>query len=338
MFNRNVCSFVALLLILAGALTVPTGSSMVQEPPKETFDERLGVDDGAALAILLIANMRGNLSLCDCSFPRGGLARRVGYLEGFRKKFPETPILEVDVGNLWYTPSNDRLVMLQNQLVAEAFSRWPVDVVNLSRSDAIYARKLLARDDLAQRTAQLPIINNIISANAVFGPDTAAPRPYVIKEVSGPRIKDKVRIGFVGLASPLKAQQGMRDATVRNMFDSARQVVPSARKDCDILVLVAHCELEPAIRLANENPEVDLVIAGDAEGLLKPRLVDKTLVVSAAPGNIQQGDVRVYIEKNGKFRFKALSTDLDGVVPSNPAALEFSNNARRQLDMMKFGQ
>lgn len=321
-------------------LTGTTASSAVQEEPKETFDQRLGPDDGAALAILFIANMRGNLGLCDCNHPRGGLARRVGYVEGFKKKFPETPVIQVEAGNFWYTPSNERLVMLQNQQVAEAFSRWPLDVVNLGRYDAIYAQRLLAIEGLAERTAKLGMINNVISANARFGAEVAPPPPYVIKEMSGPRIKGKraIKIGFVGLAAPLKPQQGMRDATIRNMFETARQIVPRARKECDILVVVAHCELDPAMKLASENPEADIVIAGDAEGLFKPRLVDKTLVVSASPGNIQQGDIRVYIEKNGKFRFKILSTDLDDVVPSNPAAVEFTNKARRELDILKFGQ
>lgn len=30
-----------------------------------TFDERLGDDDGAALAVLISANERGNIEVCD---------------------------------------------------------------------------------------------------------------------------------------------------------------------------------------------------------------------------------------------------------------------------------
>lgn len=340
MLNKILCPSVTLFLLFAGALTKSTASGAEQEAQKETFEQRLGPDDDAALAILFIANLRGNLALCDCNNPRGGLARRVGYVEGFRKKFPQTPVIQVDAGNLWYTPSNDRVVMLQNQLVAEAFSRWPLDVVNLSRYDAVYAQKLFALEGFVERTAKLGLIKNVISANAVFGPEVAPPPAYVIKEVSGPRIKGKrgIRIGFVGLAAPVKPQQGMRDATVKNMFEAARQIVPRARKECDILVVVAHCELDPAMRLASENPEADIVIAGDAEGLFKPRLVDKTLVVSAAPGNLQQGDIRVYIENGGRFRFKVLSTDLDDVVPSNPDAVEFANKARRELEILRIGR
>jgi 2',3'-cyclic-nucleotide 2'-phosphodiesterase (5'-nucleotidase family) len=338
LLKRILLSCLTILMLAAAALTGTTAAGKAQETPKETFDGRLGADDGAALAILFIANMRGNLNLCDCSHPRGGLARRVGYVEGFKKKFPETPVIQVDAGSFWYTPSSDRLNMLQNQQVAEAFSRFPVDVINLSRSDRIYAQTLLAREGLAERTAKLPMISSIVSANAVFEAEVAAPPPYLIRDVTGPRIKGKkIRIGFVGLGMPIKAEPGMRDATMRNPFDTARQIVSRARKECDILVIVAHCELNSAIRLATENPEADIVIAGDAEGLLKPRLVDKTLVVSAAPGNTQQGDLRVYIEKDGRFRFKVMSTDLDEVVPSNPAALEFTDKARRDMERMKYG-
>lgn len=324
-----------MFILAGGALTETAGYA--QEGSKETFEERLGADDGAALAILFIANMRGNLGLCDCNHPRGGLARRVGYVEGFKKKFPQTPVIQVDAGSFWYTPSNARLTMLTNQKVVEAFSRFPVDVINLSRSDRIHAETLLAREGIAERTTQFPMISNIISANGVFAAEVAAPAPYLIKEVSGPRIKGKIRVGFVGLAMPIKAEPGMRDATMRNMFDSARQIIGRVRKECDILVIVAHCELDPALRLATENPEADIVIAGNAEGILKPRLVNKTLVVSAAPGNIQQSDLRVYVEKDGKFRFKVMSTDLDDLVPSNPAAQEFTDKARRELDRVKFG-
>jgi hypothetical protein len=56
----------ALLMILCMSASVMTGT-----PPSPTcgqaatFDERLGDDDGAALAILISANERGNIEVCD---------------------------------------------------------------------------------------------------------------------------------------------------------------------------------------------------------------------------------------------------------------------------------
>lgn len=211
-------------------------------------------------------------------------------------------------------------------------------MINLGRDDLVYARKLLARDRLNERVRTLPMINNLISANGVFGPDAAPPAAYVIKEVTGPRIYDgkkKLKIGFVGLAEPSHPGEGMKDATVASMFASATPVVLKARKECDVLVIVAHCELEPALKLAAENLEADVVIAADSGGIYKPRRVGNTMVVSAAPGNVQEGDLRLYFDKDGHVSFKFRSTDLDALVPSDPAAAAFVAAARADRERIR---
>jgi hypothetical protein len=56
------------LVASAALLAVCTWSqTSISRPGASTasFDERLGEDDGAALAILFGANLRGNLDLCD---------------------------------------------------------------------------------------------------------------------------------------------------------------------------------------------------------------------------------------------------------------------------------
>jgi len=53
------------MLTLQCALSLRRSIVAAQEPAKQTFDQRLGADDGAALAILFGANMRGILETCD---------------------------------------------------------------------------------------------------------------------------------------------------------------------------------------------------------------------------------------------------------------------------------
>ena len=165
---------------------------------------------------------------------RGGLARRVGYVEGFKKKFSQTPVLQLEAGGFLYdSVGYSDNVMLQNEQVARAFSRWPVDVINLGRYDLTWARRMLAREGLAERMAALPMLKNLISANGVFEPEVAAPSAFVIKEVAGPRIKGRkrsLRVGFVGLAEPIKPSGGMFDGTVKNMFEVGRQTVLAAAR------------------------------------------------------------------------------------------------------------
>jgi 2',3'-cyclic-nucleotide 2'-phosphodiesterase (5'-nucleotidase family) len=324
-------SLYALLAIVFLSVCVLPRTEQLERENTLSLDERLGTDDGAALAILFGANMRGNLEVCDCNYPRGGLARRVGYVEEFKKKFKDTTVLQVEGGFLFYGSAGYTAVDLQNEQVARAYSRWPVDVINLGRDDLAYAQKLLARDGLKERTQALPMINNLISANAVFGPNAVAPASYLIREVSGPRIfngKKKLRIGFVGLAEPTRPGAGLTDNTVSNMYESATPVVLKARKECDVLVIVAHCELQSALRLAAENMEADVVIATDSGGLYNPRQVGNTMVITAAPGNIQEGDLRLYLDMNGHCTFKFRATDLDKLVPSDPAAAAFVLAAR----------
>ncbi len=332
MFRKTVCIFMALALISVCALSQEVNTD---NSSKEPFEERLGVDDGAALAILFGANMRGLLELCDCNFPRGGLARRIGYVEGFKKRFTQTPVIHLEAGffladSSGYAPA----AMLQNEQVARALGRWNVDVVNLGRFDLIYAQKLLVREGLAARTAELPVIKNLISANGVFGPEVAAPAPYIIKEVRGPRIKNKskkLRVGFIGFAEPIKPAEG-RDGTVTDILEAARRVVPQARKKCDLLVIVAHASHKIALQIASENPEADVVIAGNAEAMYKPRQVGNTMVVCAAPGNTQQGDLRVYIDEQGRKSYKFLSMNLDSGVPSDPEAAAYVADSLRERD------
>jgi 2',3'-cyclic-nucleotide 2'-phosphodiesterase (5'-nucleotidase family) len=333
LLRRALCILAAIACLSASALPQTEHPGATQNTL--SLDERLGNDDGAALAILFGANMRGNLEVCDCNYPRGGLARRVGYVEAFKKKFKETPVVQVEGGFFFYGNAGYPAVDLQNEQVARAYSRFPVDVINLGRDDLSYTRKLLAREGLKERAQRLPMINNLISANAVLGPDAVAPASYVIREVSGPRIYDgkkRLKIGFVGLAEPSRPGAGMKDASVADIYESATPVVLKARKECDVLVIIAHCELESALRLAAENMEADVVIAMDTGGIYNPRRVGNTMVVTAAPGNIQEGDLRLYLDKNGHVSFKFRATDLDALVPSDPAAAAFVSAARSDRD------
>lgn len=337
MFRKSVYA----LILTMGLLVVALAQDLTRQPQAVTLDERLGPDDGFAMAILITANLRGNLEVCDCNHPRGGIARRLGYLDAFKKKFKDVPVLQVEAGQFWYTASPDRLVLLQNEQVTRAYDRWPVDVINLARNDLAHAERLLLKDGLNERLERSPMLKKFISANNNYDDNVASPPPFVIKEVSSPRIKGKagkLRIGFIGLTEPYKTSAGIADATVKDMYEAARRVVPIARKQCDVLVIVAHSEMKGAMKLASENPEADVVIAGNAEGLFKTRQVGNTLVVPASPGNIQEGDLRVYLDREGHASFKYVATDLDAVVPSDPEAAAFVQAARIERERARYNQ
>lgn len=327
--RRLICTLLGIACLSLCAATL----AQIPKPGENTLslDERLGTDDGAALAILYGAGMRGNLDLCDCNYPRGGLARRVGYVEAFKKKFKETPVIQVEGGLFFFGSGGYPVADLRNEQMARALSRFPVDVINLARDDLAFAGKLLARDGLNERSQRLPLIKSFVSANGVFGSEALPPPHFLVKEVEGPRIyggKKKIRIGFVGVAAPTKPGGGVIDATVTNIFEATTSAVLKARKECDVLVIVAHCDLATALKIASENLEADVVIATDSGGIYNPRRVGNTTVVTAAPGNTQQGDLRLYFDKEGQISYKFRATDLDALVPVDPAAAAFAEAAR----------
>ena len=337
--NRSVSLFLALSLVLASGFVARAQDQPLNQAPAADFMDRLGPDDGAVFAILFGGNLRGSLELCDCTQPRGGLSRRVGYIEAFRKRFKDTPVLVVDAGAALLDASvNNPIVTLQNEHVLKAFSRWPVDIANPSSRDLVYLRQVLARQGVREREASLPVLKNIVSANGVFAADIAAPPAFLIKTVKGPRIKNakkSLRIGFVGLTKRRRTSEGV-DSTVKDPFTEAGPVVKKLRLQSDLLVIVAHVGIEDAMRLARENLQADIVIAGDAEGYFQPRQVGKVTVVSAAPGNTHQGDLRVYQTGPGKFEFRYSSMQLDSSVPADPAAEAFVEAARMEVQRARY--
>ncbi|HKG21902.1 MAG TPA: hypothetical protein VKC34_08370 [Blastocatellia bacterium] len=223
----------------------------------------------------------------------------------------------------------------------KSFNQWPVDVLNIGRSDTLPAQKYLAREGLSDRAQTMPAIRRIVSANLKLGPEAAAPPPYLIKEVAGPRIAPrltnqgkKLRVGFLGLFEPKGGGESPGEAA-REMFAAARKFVPELRRQCDLLVMVAHTDLKNAVKLAEENPETDVIIASNPPNVLPPRQIGKTFIVCAAPANTQQGDLRLYLDKHGRASYKFLSTDLDSLVPSDPAALAYTEAVRQELNRLR---
>lgn len=59
MLKRAVCLLTIAACLAAGALAQDTTSQTL------SFDQKLGADDGAVLAILIGGNLRGKLEMCD---------------------------------------------------------------------------------------------------------------------------------------------------------------------------------------------------------------------------------------------------------------------------------
>jgi len=54
------------------------------------------------------------------------------------------------------------------------------------------------------------------------------------------------------------------------------------------------------------------------------------MVVSVAPGNTQESDLRLYMSADGQITYKFRANDLDALVPVDAAAAAFAEAARAE--------
>src|SRR5262247_3881646 len=70
--------------------------------PSGTLEDRLDKDDGYGIVLFYSMGVRGNLEVCGCPIhPLGGVARRIGYINVFRKRSPDAAVLQVDAGYIF---------------------------------------------------------------------------------------------------------------------------------------------------------------------------------------------------------------------------------------------
>src|SRR5215467_7223123 len=75
--------------------------------PSGTLEDRLSVDDGYGIVLFYSMGIKGNLEVCGCPIhPLGGVARRTGYINAFRKRSPDAAILQVDAGYIFSDDQN----------------------------------------------------------------------------------------------------------------------------------------------------------------------------------------------------------------------------------------
>src|SRR5215831_10937224 len=162
--------------------------------PSGTLEDRLDKDDGYGIVLFYSMGVRGNLEVCGCPIhPLGGVARRVGYINAFRKRSPDAAILQVDAGYIFSDDLNlegadlRADARLMNDWIVRANEAMNLDVVNLGYRDLLYAGSLLKPDAKFKPEKSSLISANVKALNAGEA-DRARPAPYVIKIVTGKRL------------------------------------------------------------------------------------------------------------------------------------------------------
>ena len=309
--------------------------------PSGTLEDRLDKDDGYGIVLFYSMGIRGNLEVCGCPIhPLGGVARRTGYINAFRKRSPDAAILQVDAGYIFSDDMNlegtglRADAKLMNDWIVRANEVMGLDVVNLGFRDLLYAGSLL-KADAKLKPEKSSLISANVKAMNVGDADRARPAPYVIKIVTGKRLPQPVRIAFIGLSDV--APDERKDLVAKSGFEiedplaAAKATLAEVHDKADVTVIVGYLKLQTANKLAMQNEDLDLIIAADERGVVfDPKQVKNTLVVFAARETKHLGELRFYTDAEGVVeRFTARYVELDEIIPDDPRMAEITASARK---------
>jgi hypothetical protein len=221
--------------------------------------------------------------------------------------------------------------VIKDEAVISAYDQFHVDVANLSAHELPYISHVMAGADFARQLEAHPILKRLVSANMV-GQASFAPSPYLIRELkpkSSATALKPVRIAFIGLAEP--GAVALKGLKITNPIEAARRVLPEAKRQADLVILLAHMKTDLVTRIAREVPGIDIIIAGNGEYFTPPIRLGQTLVLFTANETRMLGEIRFYRDAQGQITNRVRYISLDEQVPQDATAMRLVVSVRDAL-------
>ncbi|MCM2266732.1 MAG: redoxin domain-containing protein [Elusimicrobiales bacterium] len=250
------------------------------------------------VAIFFTGSINGYLESCNCyKHPYGGLIKLVSLFKQQTSSYKHTILL--DSGD--FLPYG--VTAAQAALILKAMAAAKYDAIAAGDQELVYSDLAKAIDN-----EKLPILTSNVKLNG------AAPG-MMEKTITAGDIKVRV----VSYANPETFSLYSEDFAQRLAFGKLQDELKAGKK-ADILVLLAHAGLAESKRLAAEFPQIDLIIAGHSQELLKtPIRVGDTNIVQSG-GNLQNmGRIVLYRNEKGQVAVKSYQVfPLSNDIPNAP--------------------
>jgi Cytochrome c554 and c-prime len=225
-------------------------------------------------------------------------------------------------------------VVAKDDWVFKACSQFQVDVLNISSHDLRYFSSLLAKPEVSRRLDSELLLGRLVSANTLSeSAGFIAPHPFIVREVPSRRPGAKpIRVAFIGLTETTPAPPpGFRFI---DPVEAVRRTLPEARKQANLVIVLAKIGTQEAARIAREAPGIDVIIAGNAvtlEGSFTPPLLVGQTMIAFTPFETRMlGELRFYPIAQGKFSTRQRFIALDETaIAEDPAAKQLVDAATR---------
>jgi 2',3'-cyclic-nucleotide 2'-phosphodiesterase (5'-nucleotidase family) len=229
--------------------------------------------------------------------------------------------------------------VLMNDWMMKGFSQFKLDAANISYRDLIYTAQLLAKDKYDTRVKEMPLVENMISANMVAAKDldkVVTPKPYIIKEVNGNRFgKSSFKIGIIGLTQPGPGDKS--GLIIQEPLQKMREILPELRSKVDLVVVLGYMSLDLSKKMAKDNPGIDIIIGANANPL--PPTAQRegnTVIVYSVNQTKSLGELRLYLDAQGKVTdYLNRYIVLDANIPDVPEAAKINETAKKEVEAAK---
>ncbi|PKL35400.1 MAG: hypothetical protein CVV44_21575 [Spirochaetae bacterium HGW-Spirochaetae-1] len=238
------------------------------------------------VTIVYTNSLNGYLDYCQCrEEPKGGLVKRATALRGLRTKYPGMVL--VDTGD-FLTFEEDALLA---EYVVRAYGYMKYDAI--APGDQEFSGGIDLYLDVQKR---LPLVcdNLMIKGNAKAG--RAAVRYNIVK-------RNGLSIGIIGTMSPEAFRYYPQTLTKKiSLTDQAAEI----QKDIDylkkqgvaIVILLSHSGYDRDVELAGMLPDIDVIVGGHSQTLLKkPRIKGRTVIVQAGANGAHIGILEISVDK-----------------------------------------
>jgi 2',3'-cyclic-nucleotide 2'-phosphodiesterase (5'-nucleotidase family) len=218
-----------------------------------------------------------------------------------------------------------RYAITKNQWVLKALDRFKVDVVNLAAQDLAFVGPQVRRP--GGGASELSSLSGRMVAANLMRPvsgsrDNKAIRPYVVVTVPDRKAPGRqIRVAFLGISDESKELPA--GYKVQDPVETVKRMVPQAKRESDLIVVLAHASSETAISIAQVVPGVDAIIAGNGKEFTLPITLGRASVVFTPYETRMLGELRFYRTTEGLFTVKNRFIALDSAVPEDQSASDF---------------
>jgi 2',3'-cyclic-nucleotide 2'-phosphodiesterase (5'-nucleotidase family) len=236
------------------------------------------------LPILSTADAVGKITPCGCHTPKGGLARIASVIDSTKIKYGDA--LVVEAGDFAPESSNP---------IEEARIDFQFKTLELIGYDAIGIgeRELNFGYGKLQSLAAASKVP-LLSANLIDKKTgKAAFKPYAIVK------KGNLKVGVFSLLGPKIALPGAtgEELTVEDPLAAAQKTVSELRKQCDVVVALAHLGRIEGEDLAAQVPGIDVVILSHHAGFVaQGRRINGAISVASGEQIQNMGVTKVMLD------------------------------------------